>query len=383
MKHRLTFLLKIAIVAIIFLVVFNAINWQDSYSVISKDGNVISTVEGEIIGSWSGESVDFIRNNSANPITVGQQIESDGSQKIIQPGFLTYFTNLDPINFILGAICFLAFAIIANCRWWWLLRANNLNVGFLEAQRFAWIGFFFNNIVPGTTGGDIVKGVYIAQHCRTEKIQAVVTVIVDRIIGLLSLLLVGCIASIAVFDRFPVFVYAVWGLAVATIIICSLLLAKTLRSSLNIEKLIAWLPTRLRALASEIDLALLQYRSHLRGIIVWILISPLTYGIYVASFFLMDLSLEIGLSLVDYYFIVPIASIVQAVPLFPGGWGVGEAVYGTLVGKFGAITFADVPTAEQIMRTRGVVLSVLHRTHVAAWSLMGGIFLLMYRYKKI
>jgi glucose uptake protein GlcU len=28
------------------------------------------------------------------------------------------------------------------------------------------------------------------------------------------------------------------------------------------------------------------------------------------------------------------------------------------------------------MRTRGVALSVLHRIHVVAWSLLGGIFML-------
>ena len=383
MKRLSAFILKIAVVAVIFVVIFNAINWQDNYSIISKDGTVISTVEGDIIGSWSTNSVDFIPKNSESPVLIEQHTEADGSQKIIQPGFLTYITNLDPANFALGAICFLIFAIIANSRWWWLLRANNLQVGFLQAQKFAWIGFFFNNIVPGTTGGDIVKAVYIANHCATEKIQAIVTVIVDRVIGLLSLLLVGCVASIPILDRFPAFVFAVWSLTLATIIVCCLLLAQPLRSSLGVEKLIALLPNRARTLVSKIDSALLQYKAHLRGITIWILISPLTYGIYVASYFYMDLSLEIGLSLIDYYFIVPIASIVQAIPIAPAGWGVGEAVYGTLVGKFGVITLADIPTAEQIMRTRGVALSILHRTHVAAWSLFGGIFVLAYRYRKM
>jgi len=383
MKRLSAFILKIAVVAAIFVVIFNAINWQDNYSIISKDGTVISTVEGDIIGSWSTNSVDFIPKNSESPVLIEQHTEADGSQKIIQPGFLTYITNLDPANFALGAICFLIFAIIANSRWWWLLRANNLQVGFLQAQKFAWIGFFFNNIVPGTTGGDIVKAVYIANHCATEKIQAIVTVIVDRVIGLLSLLLVCSVASVPILDRFPAFVFAVWSLTLATIIVCCLLLAQTLRSSLGVEKLIALLPNRARTLVSKIDSALLQYKAHLRGITIWILISPLTYGIYVASYFYMDLSLEIGLSLIDYYFIVPIASIVQAIPIAPAGWGVGEAVYGTLVGKFGVITLADIPTAEQIMRTRGVALSILHRTHVAAWSLFGGIFVLAYRYRKM
>jgi hypothetical protein len=38
-----------------------------------------------------------------------------------------------------------------------------------------------------------------------------------------------------------------------------------------------------------------------------------------------------------------------------------------------------IADAEQMMRTRGVALSVLHRTHVMIWSLAGGVLLLVDR----
>ena len=68
--------------------------------------------------------------------------------------------------------------------------------------------------------------------------------------------------------------------------------------------------------------------------------------------------------------------VVQAIPLMPGGWGIGELAYGTLIAEFGAETLPGVPDAEQIMRTRGVALSVVHRIHVIAWSLLGGLLML-------
>ena len=95
----------------------------------------------------------------------------------------------------------------------------------------------------------------------------------------------------------------------------------------------------------------------------------------------MDRSLGVGLTLADYFFIVPIAGVVQGIPIAPAGWGIGEAAYGALIGKFGAASLPGVPEAEQMMRTRGVALSVLHRTHIAAWSLLGGIFMLIHRHK--
>jgi uncharacterized membrane protein YphA (DoxX/SURF4 family) len=93
----------------------------------------------------------------------------------------------------------------------------------------------------------------------------------------------------------------------------------------------------------------------------------------------MDRALGVGVSLADYFFIVPVAAVIQGIPIAPAGWGIGEAAYGALIGKFGAATLPGVPGAEQLMRTRGVALSVLHRTHVAVWSLLGGLFVLIDR----
>jgi uncharacterized membrane protein YbhN (UPF0104 family) len=130
---------------------------------------------------------------------------------------------------------------------------------------------------------------------------------------------------------------------------------------------------------TDIDHALLQYRAHLRGIGVWILVSPLTYSLFCLSVFLMDRALGVGLSLTDYFVIVPVAAVAQAIPIAPAGWGIGEAAYGALIGKFGAAALPGIADAEQMMRTRGVALSVLHRTHVMIWSLAGGVLLLVDR----
>ena len=59
------------------------------------------------------------------------------------------------------------------------------------------------------------------------------------------------------------------------------------------------LPLRIATIVTDIDHALLQYRAHLRGIGVWILVSPLTYSLFCLSVFLMDRALGVGLSLTD------------------------------------------------------------------------------------
>ena len=378
-KNRLFILLKILVVAVLLGVIFYAIDWRDHYQIVSAEGEPVQTVYGRIIGRWDQDPVRFHAEDSNAPQNVYQRAASSGRTVVIKPGILTYFANLDFRCFGLGAAAFLIFIIVINSRWWWLMRVNGLGVGFFEAQRFAWIGLFCSNVLPGATGGDLVKAVYIVRRCSGDRVRAVVSVVVDRILGLLSLLFVCSLFSAGSLERFPYFAWAVWACAFAALVFAALLLSPTLRSLLRFEKLVDRLPRRVGAIVTELDDAILQYRAHLKGIGLWILVSPLTYSLFCGSVFLMDRALGVGLELSDYWVIVPVAAVAQAIPIAPAGWGIGEAAYGALIGKFGAAALPGVENAEQMMRTRGVALSVLHRTHVMAWSLIGGILLLIDR----
>ena len=378
-RSRLVVLLKILVVTILLGVIFYAIDWQDRYAIVAADGEQVETVYGKILGRWDLEPVHFLAKDTNEPRWVSRIADPQGRTTVISPGILTYLANLDFRWFGFGAAAFVVFVIIINSRWWWLMRVNGLGVGFFEAQRFAWIGLFCSNVLPGATGGDVVKAVYIVRRCSGDRVRAVVSVVVDRIIGLLSLLFVCSIFSVGNLERFPYFVGTVWACALATLLIATLLLSPRLRSLLRFEKLVSRLPTRVGTIVAELDDAVLQYRDHLKGIGLWILVSPLTYSLFCGSVFLMDQALGVGLVLSDYFVIVPVAAVAQAIPIAPAGWGIGEAAYGALIGKFGAAALPGVENAEQIMRTRGVALSVLHRTHVVAWSLIGGIMLLIDR----
>jgi hypothetical protein len=170
-----------------------------------------------------------------------------------------------------------------------------------------------------------------------------------------------------------------WLTGLGTFGFCFLLISPALRRLLRFDALVARLPGKISNVVTELDGAVLHYRDHLLGIGGWILASPVIYSLFVGSVFCMDRALGVGLGIADYFFIVPVAAVIQGIPIAPAGWGIGEAAYGALVGKFGVAVLPGVPDAEQVMRTRGVALSVLHRVHVAAWSLLGGLLVLIDR----
>ncbi|MED5408561.1 MAG: lysylphosphatidylglycerol synthase domain-containing protein, partial [Pseudomonadota bacterium] len=279
-KSRIFVLLKILVVAVLLAVIFFAIDWRDHYQLISPEGKPVETVYGKILGRWDLEPVRFLVKDSSEPRRVSRIADSQGRTTVISPGILTYLANLDFRWFGFGAAAFVVFVIIINSRWWWLMRVNGLGVGFFEAQRFAWIGIFCSNVLPGATGGDVVKAVYIVRRCSGDRVRAVVSVVVDRIIGLLSLLFVCSNFTASNLERFPYFVGTVWACALATLVIAILLLSPRLRSLLRFEKLVGRLPARVGMIVAELDDAILQYRDHLKGIGLWILVSPLTYSLF-------------------------------------------------------------------------------------------------------
>ncbi|HCX87481.1 MAG TPA: hypothetical protein DG761_05615, partial [Gammaproteobacteria bacterium] len=174
-RKRFIALLKIALVGILFAVIFYNINWVDSYSRLDAQGATLAQTQGEIIGPWDQDRVQFRENGAADAVNLLRGAQANGSTIVISPGLPTYVRNLDTVLFALGAMLFFVFVVIINSRWWYLLRANGLGVRFLEAQKFSWIGLFFSNVVPGATGGDVVKAVYIVRRCSGDKVPAVVS----------------------------------------------------------------------------------------------------------------------------------------------------------------------------------------------------------------
>ncbi|MBT7813389.1 MAG: flippase-like domain-containing protein [Proteobacteria bacterium] len=381
-KKMILMTLKLLIVAALFGIIFYNVNWIDTVTHTDLNGHT-NKREGAVIGPWDQNQIQFQFKDTEQQVSIKTGIQANGSMLSVSPGLPTYVRNLDGPLFAAGAFLFFLFFLIINSRWWFLLRANGLNVRFLEAQKYGWIGLFFNNALPGATGGDVIKAVYIARHCSGDKVRAIVSIFVDRVIGLVSLLFVGFMASLMAMDRFPVFASTIWLTGIGVLFFCFLLVSPSLRKLIRFDAIVSWLPQKIGKLISELDQAILYYREHLQGIGLWILASPLIYTLFIGSFYLMSESLGVGISLKDLFFIVPVASVIQGIPIAPAGWGIGEAAYGALIGKFGAVSLPETVDAEQIMRTRGVALSILHRVHVVAWSLLGGLFVLLDRKREV
>lgn len=368
-------LLKLAGVALLLLLVLANVAWRDVRTV-RRDGSTVTTT-GTIRGPWDEASVWFAPDGAAEATLVHSGRQDDGSEVEITAGFLTYVRNIDWLLFALGATCYFLSASFAAMRWWWLLRVNRLAVTPFEAWRFTWIGVFFNNLVPGQTGGDVVKAVYIVKHCKGgNRVAAGVSVLVDRILGLGSLALLAAVVVLFALDRFRGLALGIWGVLLGVILLGCVAFSSRIRRVVRLDALVERLP--LSGLLQKIDQAIYFYRGHTLGIALWMVSGMASHVLSVLSVAVIGHAMSLGMPTFEYFVLVPIINIVSAVPLGPNGWGVGEVLYGNLFAEYGA-GFVASASASQVMYTRGVALSILYRIHLTLWSLLGGMLVLLER----
>src|SRR6201987_2277082 len=75
----------------------------------------------------------------------------------------------------------------------WLLRPQGLNLRFGTSLKLSLVGFFFATFLPGAAGGDLSKLFYTTRGNGGRRIEIMTVVLLDRAIGLFSLLLLPLI----------------------------------------------------------------------------------------------------------------------------------------------------------------------------------------------
>jgi uncharacterized membrane protein YbhN (UPF0104 family) len=88
-------------------------------------------------------------------------------------------------------------------------------------------------------------------------------------------------------------------------------------------------------------------------------------SVFAAIFWLARSFGAADLSPFEGFAVVSIGNIVSALPVAPGGWGVGEAAYGYLFDMLGS------------SRTLGLATSITFRLALMAVGLLGGLLLLL------
>ena len=388
-RKQLITLLKLLVGLALIVFVLNQVHLRDQLVIQTRgaDGKVRSEAkhDGQLASAIGADPIVFDQDPPADApagtspkrITVWAKDTTDAVSYQANPGMFKLVHDMRMGWFVVAALMYFIACSTSAFRWQWLVNANGLRLSMWDGFRLTWIGTFFNNVVPGLTGGDLIKAIYVVRHTG-EKTRSIVSVIVDRVMGLLALGLLAALVVPFQMDRvlrdpgFRFLALGIYGTILAVCCLAAVFFSKRIRRALSLDALLKKLP--MADLLQKIDDAIRFYRGHTRGLLVWLVFSVINHAISVFSVICVGEALQIGVPWTEYLILIPVINIASAAPIAPAGWGVGEALYGFMFKNFCAQYLPTAAGAGAIMATRGVTLSIVSRLLQLLWSLLGGLF---------
>src|SRR5213595_1385961 len=88
---------------------------------------------------------------------------------------------------VIGILAYVLVEIAAAFRWHVLLKVQGIHLSLPRLSGLFLIGMFYNQFLPGGTGGDIIKSYFLLKETSDRKAGALLAVVFDRIIGLAAL----------------------------------------------------------------------------------------------------------------------------------------------------------------------------------------------------
>ncbi len=213
-------------------------------------------------------------------------------------------------------------------RWYLLARAVDFPFKIRDAFRLGFIGNVFNLVIPGAVGGDLIKVVFLCREQPGARTEAVASVILDRLIGLLGLFLLGGIVGLTAWPKAGFEVRVMIGLAWLAVLGVSTLLAIAFTPGLYRPLIrLAGKREKLKSILERLVNVASVYRSKLKVVAATIAMAMGNHSLNVIVFYLVGMSLFGTIpSLASHFVIVPLALFSTAVPLPFGALGLSEQV---------------------------------------------------------
>ena len=314
-------------------IVVQGVTYQDRAVLI--DGR--TELVGEVVAVGDAFEVRQ-RDGTVRPLTRAElAIDADGVPRI-EYGLRTAWRNSRKSFLLLAVLIHFPVLFPQALRFQWLLRAQKITLGFWECVKLSLAGNFLNFATPfGSNAGDVFKAYFASLH-TDRKTEAVTTVVLDRLIGLASLLLV--VVGITVLSpsgtRLSLLRPYMVGLSVIGAVAMALYFSPWVRRRWNGA---AWITRRpLYEHMIRVDRATHALAGHLPTVIASVLITIFLQLTALAAYFCvavavgMDAGANNALEFITYFYT---GVLVQALPGPPQGLGTVELTYRYFFAPYG------------------------------------------------
>lgn len=302
--------------------------------------------------------------------------------KVDWASMVSQLARADPAWLLLACLCFGVTYVLAALRWWLLLRVQDIALPVRAVTALTFIGQFFNTFMLGSIGGDIVKAVYLQKYAPNRRTHAMLTIIMDRVLGLVVLLVGSLLAmpwqmrSMMAMDKTRGAVYGlmiVFGVIVAGAVFIAIVPFH--RATPGLRRLWNRIPHH-----HVIELVVSGFRQH--GVALELTLASvavavvLTLGLNLACY---CIAVGIGLEVtyLQLLVIVTVAICVISLPISIGGHGVREGIFVLMFTAFGVVGAGRVDAGQET----AILFSLLFFAIPLVWSVVGAIVYLTFRHE--
>jgi len=282
---------------------------------------------------------------------------------LIQSGLGHMLQKSDPLFLWAAVLIFPLTFLITAMRWHALLLVVDVPLGAAKAFVINMVGGFYNTFMPGSTGGDVLKAYYAAKntHFRT---RAVMSVIVDRAIGLVALIILGGTMAAAQWREPACRQIAIGAAGMLGALVVGLLVFYTaaLRRATGLDFVMRRLPMQRQVTKAVETMEMYRRRP-------WVVLGALagSFPVHVTvvlSAMFSGLAFDLPLKPQHYFVIVPVVVLAGSIPISPQGAGVMEFFAILLTRTYGCTV------------AQAFALAMSIRIVQIVWNLSGGIFVL-------
>ena len=270
---------------------------------------------------------------------------------------------------VLSVVLMGVILLLSVVRWQMILNVHGLNLPFKRTTQISLIGHFFNSFLLGSVGGDLLKAYYVARETHHKKTEAVVTVVVDRIIGLFSMLLLACVMMLASRELLavmnPRLMPVIW-LILAMTGGCAVFIFLSFWGGVSkgVPKARLWL--RRLPKGDMLERSIEAFREFGRDKTFFLRVLPvsmLANLVCIAHFMTLIWGFHLTAPILAVAAIVPIVTCISTLPITPSGLGVRENLYVWFLATQGI----GIPPAEALL------ISLIGFGTSLFWSVIGGL----------
>ena len=277
-------------------------------------------------------------------------------------------------GWVVLAIAISTMAMVINvARWQLMLRGQGATARLASLVRLYLIAMFFNNVLPSRVGADVVRA-YGAAMIATTKTRSAAAVLMDRLVGAISVLALGTAAiALSASDLPPIYLQMIVGSSAISLVLLGLMLYRNDRLADFRLRVLALTEVSIFGfkLRPRLETALNALRSYSRapGVVVrGFLISLVANGFSMVNLYLYARAVRADVGLGDVATIAPFILAIGLVPISPNGIGTVEAAMVVLFGALG------------LDQHLALAIALLRRLSLLVLSLVGGILYAVRRF---